>query len=86
MLANKPKKQLEIMPSIGETFAVGWLRDDMPNVVHVFANALQGQIFKPGNGFGGPHWPCKVCEAHGYSEEDFDVQMRALMGLEVVDA
>lgn len=71
-------KQAQVFQSLGETVSVGWLRDDVPSVVHVFAQCKPGERFQPSNGAGGPHWPCKVCEAHGYTEDDFHAQMGAL--------
>jgi hypothetical protein len=48
-------------------------------MVHVFAQAKPGEPFQPSNGRGGPHWPCPVCEAHGYTKEDFHREMVELM-------
>jgi hypothetical protein len=68
-------KKLEIFPSMGGTYGVGWMRDDAP-MIHLFANAKSGESFRPASGpEGGPHWPCEVCEAHGYSEKDFHAQI-----------
>lgn len=71
-------KQLEIWPSMVSTLSVGWERDDLP-LVHVFAQAEPGQAFQPGDGQGGPHWPCVVCVMHGYTRADFERQMTALL-------
>ncbi len=70
-------KQLKVFASLGSTHSVGWERDDLP-MVHVFGNAEPGARFKPSNGRGGPHWPCPVCQAHGYTEADFHRQLKAL--------
>ncbi len=71
-------KQIKIYPSMLSTLSVGWLRDDLP-MVHVFAQAEPGAAFRTGNGNDYPHWPCAVCEAHGYTEADFGRQMLELM-------
>lgn len=71
-------KQLRVFPSMAGTYAVGWVRDDV-KVVHVFANARSGQRFRPSNGRGGPHWPCEICESHGFTEQDFHNQIRAAL-------
>ncbi len=71
-------KQLKIYASLGKEVSIGWARDDVP-MVHCFASVLPGKNFKPSNGRGGPHWPCTVCDAHNYSENDFHTQMQALM-------
>lgn len=75
---NTEAKQLKVYGSLVTTNSVGWGRDDMP-VIHVFAQAEPGAVFKPSNGRGGPHWPCVVCDEHGYTEDDFHKQMAALM-------
>lgn len=67
-------KQLELYHSFGGTIGVGWLRDDM-KVIHMFANERPGEIFQPSDGNGGPHWPCGVCDEHGYTEKDFRDQI-----------
>lgn len=72
------RKQLEILQSLGTTRSVGWVRDDIPSLFHTFADAERGARFVPSNGRGGPHWPCPVCEAHGFTEWDFHTQMTAL--------
>lgn len=73
-------KQLQIFRSMDPmSQSVGWLRDDPTKMVHVFAQAAPGEPFQPSNGRGGPHWPCSVCESHGYAELDFKQQMLALM-------
>jgi len=56
------------------SYGVGWERDDLP-VIHVFAKAAPGDMFTASNGHGGPHWPCEICDAHGYSEADFHEQI-----------
>ncbi len=73
-------KQLEIYRTLGGgEQAVGWLRDDLKGVAHVFAKGKPGEMFQTSDGYGGPHWPCPVCDSHGgYSAEDFDRQMREL--------
>jgi len=72
-------KQIQVYESMDpKSYSVGWLRDDMP-VVHVFAQTSPGQPFQPSNGRGGPHWPCDVCEGHGYTELDFQDQMLEIM-------
>lgn len=63
-------KHLKIFPSMAGTFGIGWKRDDAP-MMHLFANEAPGALFQPSNGRGGPHWPCPVCEAHGYTKQDF---------------
>lgn len=73
------KKTLEVIPNLEGDLAVGWMRDDMSHVFHAFAMAAPGAAFQPSNGHGGPHWPCPVCDAHGYTEADFDEQMNKLM-------
>lgn len=72
-------KQLKVFPSLATTLSVGWRRDDVDGVVHVFGQAEPGQPFALSNGRGGPHWPCPVCVAHGYTPEDFHTQIRELM-------
>jgi hypothetical protein len=80
-MANKPK--LKVFRSLAPQNSVGWLRSDLP-MVHVFAQALPGETFRPSNGpEGGPHWPCIVCEYHGYTQEDFHSDMLELMGGDV---
>jgi hypothetical protein len=73
---KRTEKQLTVLPSLGTTYSVGWLRDD--GLFHQFAQAVPGERFRPVNGNGGPHWPCSVCDAHGYTEADFDRQMKQL--------
>jgi hypothetical protein len=63
-------KQLQVYSSLGTTFSVGWERDDLPMLVHVFANAAPGERFDVQK-----HWPCKVCESHGYTEVNFHAQI-----------
>jgi hypothetical protein len=76
-VSDKPK--LQVFRSLAAQSSVGWLRSDVP-MVHVFAQALPGEAFRPSNGpEGGPHWPCIVCDHHGYTQEDFYVEMLALM-------
>lgn len=69
------KKQLEVYASMGGTYGVGWQRDDAP-MIHLFANVAPGQRFQPVNSDGGPHWPCDVCRAHGFTEADFHAQIQ----------
>lgn len=69
------KKQLEFLPSLGGTIGVGWKRDDIPGIFHMFASVLPGERFTARNAEGGPHWPCEVCVAHGYTEADFHKQV-----------
>ena len=66
--------KLQVFASMGEEFSVGWKRDDAP-LIHVFAQAKPGHRFTPGNGRGGLHWPCPVCDAHGFTEGDFYEQI-----------
>lgn len=72
------KPKLQIYPSLGTTFSVGWMRKDVP-MVHVFAQAKSGEKFWPSDGHGGPHWPCIVCDYHGYTENDFHKEMREII-------
>jgi hypothetical protein len=68
-------KKLSVFRSIGKALGVGWERDDIP-MLHVFAIAEPGESFQPSGGPDrGPHWPCEVCEEHGYTEEDFHAQV-----------
>lgn len=71
-------KRLQVFPSLGNTFAVGWLRDDVP-MIHTFANVAPGTRFQPSDGKGGPHWPCSVCKAHEFTEQDFVDQIHAAL-------
>ncbi len=75
-------KKLKVYTSMAtSSSSVGWERDDVP-MVHVFAQAEPGTVFQPSDGRGGPHWPCKVCDWHGYTAEDFNAQMLEIMGVE----
>ena len=69
------RKQLQVYRSLGTALSVGWPRDDVPTVIHVFAQAEPGASFKPEDGYGNPHWPCRVCKAHGFTESDFRDQI-----------
>lgn len=73
-LPTAQPKQLRIVRSMGHTLGVGWMRDDAP-MFHMFANVAPGEKFQPSDGHGGPHWPCKVCIEHGYTDEDFHGQI-----------
>jgi hypothetical protein len=79
------KPQLQVFRSLAPEFTVGWKREDLP-MVHGFAQALPGTAFQPSDGHGGPHWPCKVCDYHGYTEEDFYRDMVVLMKKEKIDS
>lgn len=80
------KKQIEIFrPMGGDLLTVGWLRDDLKGVAHGLGRARAGEMFQPSDGFGGPHWPCEVCDAHNYTPADFDQQMRELSADAVPD-
>ena len=67
-------KQLSVFRSMGPKFGVGWKRDDAP-LLHIFAMAASGEVFQPSDGHGGPHWPCEVCDHHGFTEKDFHEQI-----------
>ncbi len=71
-------KRIRVFSSLDSTNSVGWAREDLP-LIHVFAQAKPGEAFQPSNGNGGPHWPCAVCDAHGYTPEMFHAQMLVLM-------
>ena len=72
-------KQLEVFRSLGETVSIGWKRDDVPRI-HVFGQGKEGEYFQPASGpEGGPHWPCVVCDHHGYTEADFHEQLTRLL-------
>jgi hypothetical protein len=71
-------KQLQIFGSLAAEQSVGWLRDDA-RLVHVFAQAKPGERVMPSDGCGGEHWPCQVCDHHGYTEEDFWSQLAQLV-------
>jgi len=71
-------KQLQIFRSMAEANSVGWVRDDV-HMMHVFAQAKPGEHIVPGDGHGGKHWPCVVCEHHGYTEAIFWSQLAALI-------
>jgi hypothetical protein len=62
---------LELYRSLGTTLSVGWERTDLP-LIHVIFQAEPGEYvnFKLSS-----HWPCKVCEDHGYTIEDFKAQL-----------
>jgi len=68
-------KQLRVFASMGGTYGVGWPRDDLP-MIHMFcASVPPGAAFQPSDGHGGPHWPCDVCDTHGFTEQDFTDQI-----------
>lgn len=67
-------KKLRIFESMGSALGVGWERDDHP-MIHLFALAEPGEVFQPSVLGGGPHWPCEVCDEHGYTEQDFHGQI-----------
>ena len=67
-------KLLRVLRSMGAKFGVGWERDDV-DMIHIFATAAPGEAFCASNGHGGPHWPCEVCDSHGFTEADFYDQM-----------
>ena len=72
-------KQLKVYRSLATSLSVGWQRDDLP-LVHVIAQAEPGEVITPSKGpQGGPHWPCTVCENHGYSEKLFYEQLPAAL-------
>ena len=76
---EEPKlKQLKLYRAFDGENAVGWDRDDVP-MVHVLGKARPGAKFQPSDGHGGPHWPCPICDAHGYNETHFRNQMLWLM-------
>lgn len=74
-------KTLNVYASLDPNlFSVGFPRDDLRNVIHTIAQAAPGEPIIPSNGHGAPHWPCAVCEAHGYSPTLFNAQIEdALM-------
>ena len=74
MTDEREKKTLRVFRLMGFTLGVGWMRDDIP-MIHMFASVLSGEKFQSSNGHGGPHWPCDVCDEHGYIEEDFHDQI-----------
>ncbi len=68
-------KQLEILQSVAPGLhGIGWMRNDLP-MFHTFSIFKDGEEIIPSNGRGGNHWPCKVCQEHGYTEEDFNNQL-----------
>lgn len=71
-------KVLSVYRSLAPQFALGWLRDDV-FMVHGIAQASPGEDVVPSDGRGGPHWPCEVCDAHGYSEALFHGQVEAAL-------
>ena len=75
---SSEKKQLKVFRSMGAQFGVGWTRDDLP-MIHVFAMAASGERFRPSNGDDGPHWPCTVCDDHGFTEADFRDQIQGAL-------
>lgn len=68
------RPELRIFPSLGREYSIGWERRDLEGVVHVFAQAEPGAPFSVEG-----HWPCPVCDAHGYSEADFREQVAPLL-------
>lgn len=66
-------KRLEVYRSLGPELSIGWERDDLP-LIHVFAQKVPGGAFSVDG-----HWPCQVCEAHGFTERDFHSQISAAL-------
>lgn len=69
-------KTLNVYASLGETLDLGFLRDDVPNVIHTIARAAPGDPIIPSSANGGPHWPCQVCEEHGFTQALFYTQIQ----------
>lgn len=65
---DKPK--LQVYRSLGESLSVGWERRDVPRLIHVFAQVVPGAAFSVDG-----HWPCPVCDEHGFSADDFHMQI-----------
>jgi hypothetical protein len=69
-------KKLQVFTSIVGTYTVGWERDDLPLIHMFFEGVAPGEPFRPSDDAGGPHWPCMVCDTHGFTEQDFHDQIR----------
>jgi len=63
-------KTLRVYRSLGEELSVGWERDDLPMLIHIFASVRPGAAFSVDG-----HWPCEVCKKHNYTEQDFRAQI-----------
>ena len=67
--------QLQVFSSVVGTYTVGWHRDDLPMIHMFFKGVPSGESFRPSDEHGGPHWPCDVCDTHGFTEQDFTDQI-----------
>lgn len=67
------KPTIGIYPDLGGGLHVAYPRNDCP-LAHTIVRAEQGAEFDPGS-----HWPCDVCEEHGFSPGDFAEQWPAAL-------
>ncbi len=72
MTHETPK--LKVYPDMGGEVQAGFMRTDVP-MFHSVAREKQGCAFDPAE-----HWPCTVCEVHGFTLEDFRAQWKEVHG------
>jgi hypothetical protein len=72
--------KLTLLPG-RNTNNVGWERADIPSLFHVIARGEWGKKLIPSDGHGKPHWPCAVCKANNFTEQDYKEQLPMLLTL-----